>query len=76
MAARENRLWGPRERLVERLLPRLSETALAERLERAAQIDRLAKGLRAPESDSDAWLELTDLAMSIAAASAAPAPTR
>jgi len=72
MVARENRLWGPRERLVERLLPRLSEAALAAGLERAAQIDRLAKGLRAPGSDSDAWLELTDLALSVAATSAAP----
>jgi DNA polymerase-3 subunit delta len=67
LAARENRLWGPRERLVERLLPRLSVPKLAKGLERAAQIDRLAKGLRAPASDSDAWLELTDLALSIAA---------
>jgi DNA polymerase-3 subunit delta len=76
MVARENRLWGPRERLVERLLPRLPEPLLAACLERAAQIDRLAKGLRAPESDSDAWLELTDLALSIAAVSAAPAASR
>ena len=76
MAARENRLWGPRERLVERLLPRLTEDALAAALERAAQIDRLAKGLRAPGSDSDAWLELTDLALSIAAFSAAPSTSR
>jgi DNA polymerase-3 subunit delta len=71
-AARENRLWGPRERLVERLLPRLSVAALGDALERAARIDRLAKGLRAPDSDSDAWLELTDLALSVAAVSAAP----
>ena len=49
---------------------------LADGLERAAQIDRLAKGLRAPESDSNPWLELTDLALSIAAMSAAPAATR
>jgi len=76
MAARENRLWGPRERLVERLLPRLSEAALAAALGRAAQIDRLAKGLRAPGSDSDAWLELTELALSVAAFSAAPSPSR
>jgi DNA polymerase-3 subunit delta len=74
MAARENRLWGPRERLVERLLPRLSTTALAHGLARAAGIDRIAKGLRAPQADSDAWLELTDLALSIAASSAAATP--
>jgi DNA polymerase-3 subunit delta len=66
MAARDNRLWGPRERLVERLLPRLSAERLAAGLARAAQIDRMAKGLRAPGSDSDAWLELTDLALGIA----------
>ena len=76
MVARENRVWRPREQLVERLLPRLSVPALADCLERAAQIDRLAKGLRAPESDSDAWLELTDLALSVAAMSAAPTATR
>jgi DNA polymerase-3 subunit delta len=74
--ARENRVWRPREQMVERLLPRLSVPALAHCLERAAQVDRLAKGLRAPESDSDAWLELTDLALSVAAMSAAPAATR
>src|SRR5512139_762003 len=74
--ARENRVWRPREQLVERLLPRLSVPVLAEGLERAAQVDRLAKGLRAPESDSDAWLELPDLALSVAAMSAAPASTR
>lgn len=75
-AARENRLWGPRERVVERLLPRLKADLLAGALERAARIDRLAKGLRAPESDSDAWLELTDLALSIAAACAPSADPR
>src|SRR5512145_2320035 len=36
MAARENRLWGPRERLAERLLPRLTIAALAAGLQRAA----------------------------------------
>ncbi len=75
-AARANRLWGPRERLAERLLPRLTEEALAAGLERAAQVDRLAKGLRAPGSDSDAWLELTDLALSIAGGTAAPGTPR
>jgi DNA polymerase-3 subunit delta len=69
--ARENRLWGARERLVERLLPRLDPGQLAAALAHAGAIDRLAKGLRAPNADSDAWLELTDLALSIAAPDAA-----
>jgi len=66
MAARENRVWGPRERLVERALPRLDLDRLGRALTRAAAVDRLAKGLRAPQADSDAWLELTDLALELA----------
>ncbi len=65
-AARENRLWGPREKLVERALARVSTRALEAAWQRAAEIDRLAKGLRAPRADSDAWLELTELALGIA----------
>lgn len=66
MAARESRLWGPRERLVERTLPRLDVERLGHILARAAEIDRLAKGLRAPRADSDPWLELTELALELA----------
>jgi DNA polymerase III subunit delta len=65
-AARENRLWGPREKLAERALARLSVDALSQALQRAADIDRLAKGLRAPAADSNAWLELTELALAVA----------
>jgi DNA polymerase-3 subunit delta len=64
-AVREYRVWG-REKLIERALARLSSASLAAALQRAAEIDRLAKGLRAPRSDSDAWLELTDLVLGIA----------
>ena len=66
MAARENRLWGPREKLAERALGRIDVDRLAQALVRAAAVDRLAKGLRAPRADSDPWLELTDLALEIA----------
>jgi DNA polymerase-3 subunit delta len=65
-AARENRLWGPRERLIERSLPRFDFERLGRALARAGEVDRLAKGLRAPRSDSDPWLELTDLALELA----------
>jgi len=70
-AARENRSWGPREKLVERAVARLSFDALETAWMRAADIDRIAKGLRAPCADSDAWLELIELAMSIALLKAA-----
>jgi DNA polymerase-3 subunit delta len=66
VAARENRVWGPRERLFERALARVSADALEAALVRAAEIDRLAKGLLAPRTDSNVWLELTELALSFA----------
>ena len=66
VAARENRVWGPRERLFERALARVSAPALEAALLRAAEIDRLAKGLLAPKTDSNVWLELTELALSFA----------
>ncbi len=61
--ARDNRLWGPRERLYERAMARLDAPRLEAALARAADVDRLIKGLRAPQRDSDPWLELTDLAL-------------
>ncbi len=64
-AARENRVWGSRERLLERALARMSVRALETALLRAAQIDRMAKGLDAPRTDSNVWLELTELAVGI-----------
>ncbi len=65
-AARESRIWGPRERLFERALGRLDLDRLEHTVARIADIDRLAKGLRAPKADSDPWLELTDIALDVA----------
>ena len=65
-AARENRIWGPRERLFERALGRLDLNRLERTVARVADIDRLAKGLRAPKADSNPWLELTDIALDVA----------
>ena len=65
-AARESRVWGPRERLFERALGRLDLDRLEHTVTRIADIDRLAKGLRAPKADSDPWLELTDIALDVA----------
>jgi len=63
-SARELRVWGPRLNAAERALERVSERGLAQLLARCAQLDRIAKGLPAPRSDSDPWLELTDIALS------------
>jgi DNA polymerase-3 subunit delta len=62
VAARELRLWGPRMAAAERVLARVSAPGLAALLARCAQLDRIAKGLPAPRSDSDPWLELADIA--------------
>lgn len=66
MAARDNRLWGPRQDLIQRALPRLNEQQLTRLLARCTEIDRLSKGLRSRSSDSDAWLELADVAVALA----------
>lgn len=64
--ARDNRLWGPRERLVETAAPKLDVDRLTRALARAAAIDRLAKGLHPRELGADPWLELRALSMSVA----------
>ncbi len=69
VAARELRIWGPREKLMPQALRRLSAATLATLLARCADIDRLVKGLAAPLRDSDPWLELSDIAMACAAGS-------
>jgi DNA polymerase-3 subunit delta len=66
MAARENRVWSPRDRLFERAIGRVDMDRVERAMARIADADRLAKGLRARRADSDAWLELTDLAIEIA----------
>ena len=66
MAARENRVWSPRDRLFERALGRVDAPRIERAIARVAEVDRLAKGLRARRADSDPWLELMDVALDIA----------
>ena len=63
MALRENRIWGPRERLFERVLPRLSLGALNKLLVSAHQVDGVVKGLKSPQWPSDNWQALQRLAL-------------
>src|SRR3954468_5494332 len=44
---KEYRIWGPRERLMDPALRRLSLSTLERALQEAAQIDKMVKGLRA-----------------------------
>jgi DNA polymerase-3 subunit delta len=65
MALRENRVWGLRERLFERVLPRIALVDLDNLLLAAHTVDGLVKGLRHPEWPQDAWQALHKLAMQL-----------
>ncbi|WP_426116531.1 DNA polymerase III subunit delta [Massilia sp. PWRC2] len=63
---KEQRIWGPRERLMEPALRRLSLATLEQALQDAAQVDRLVKGLRARAFAGDAWDAMLQLALAVA----------
>ena len=76
MALREQRIWGLRERLFERALPRLSDTTLANLLYAAHQVDGIVKGLKQPDWPLDNWQALQRLALALCRACAVlPAKT-
>jgi len=62
VALREQRVWGLKERLFERVLPRLSATALDNMLHAAHIVDGIVKGLKAPGWPTDGWQALHRLA--------------
>ncbi|AKJ26970.1 DNA polymerase III subunit delta [Caldimonas brevitalea] len=63
MALREQRIWGVKEKLFERVLPRLSDTSVDALLDAAQICDGLVKGLRHPQWPSDPWAALRRLAL-------------
>ncbi len=67
MALREQRVWGVKERLFERVLPRLSDATLAQLLQAAHQVDGVVKGLKQPDWPSDNWQALHRLALLLCA---------
>jgi DNA polymerase-3 subunit delta len=66
-AAREVWVRREKEAATQRAAQRLDAVRLAQLLVRCAAVDRVFKGLRAPQADSDPWLELTDIALTVAA---------
>jgi len=70
MALREQRVWGAKEQLMERALPRLSAPVLARWLEDAHTVDGIVKGLKVPDWPADPWFALRRLATTVAAACA------
>lgn len=63
MALRENRVWGAKERLFQRLLPQASDAALARLLQSAHTVDGIVKGLKVPDWPQDGWQSLLRLAL-------------
>lgn len=65
MALRENRIWGSKERLFERILPRATDAALARLLQSAHTVDGIVKGLKQPNWPTDNWQALQRLALQV-----------
>ncbi len=63
MALREARVWGVKERLIERAAPLIADNALAHLLDAAHICDGLVKGLRHPDWPQDAWHALERLVL-------------
>ena len=73
MALREQRIWGVREKMFERVLPRLSGSRLAQLLQNAHQVDGIVKGLKVADWPTDPWQALQRLALRVASACTAKA---
>jgi DNA polymerase III subunit delta len=63
---KEYRIWGPRERMMEPALRRVSLPTLEAAMQEAAQVDRMVKGLRAKQFAGDAWDAMLQLALRVA----------
>lgn len=63
MALREQRVWGVKERLFERVLPTLGADDIALLVEGASVCDGIVKGLKHPDWPTDAWDALRRLAL-------------
>ena len=70
MALREQRVWGAKERLFERVLPRLTNAAVSDLLKAAHQVDGIVKGLKQPDWPANGWQALHRLAMMLCGACA------
>ena len=59
---KQNRVWGLKERLIPKALPKLSTAFLKSALQRTAELDRMAKGL----DKTDPWSATLQLATTMA----------
>ncbi len=63
VALREARAWGAKERLYERVLPRLAGHQIDHLVDAAQICDGIVKGLRHPDWPADPWLALRRLVL-------------
>ena len=66
VALRESRVWGAKEKLMERVLPNLGAGTLSRWLQDAHTVDGIVKGLKAEGWPTDPWQALQQLAMRVA----------
>ncbi len=74
LALREARVWGAKERLVERAMPLLDELSVGRWLVAAQVCDGLVKGLKHPDWPVDPWDGLRRLALMVLGCTAAAVP--
>ena len=72
MALRENRVWGAKEKLFERVLPHMADSTLAHLLQAAHKVDGICKGLKQPDWPASGWQALHRLAAMVCEQCAAP----
>jgi len=60
---REQRVWGRKERLYERILPNLTPAALDRLLQSAHHVDGIVKGMKLPTWPTNNWQALLRLAL-------------
>ncbi len=70
MALRENRVWGLKEKLMERALPLIRSAQLAQWLQDAHTVDGIVKGIKQPDWPADPWDALHRMALRVANACA------
>ena len=63
---KEYRIWGPKERMMDPALRRISLATLASAMKDAAQVDKMIKGLRAKTYSGDAWDAMLQLGLKVA----------
>jgi len=72
MALRDNRVWGAKEKLYERVLPGMSDAALTNLLDAAQKVDGIVKGMKQPDWPASGWQSLHRLAGMVCTLCAVP----